>query len=136
MRNLYYVNGKTFTQKKAAEKYLKELNSTGIDTSIYIGINYSKTYIETMRYYYCLYKNTPAGYDIYHAYKRPSENKIRSYERIKNSVMKDSLKVLTNTCQFYTTGSMDTDPETGEILFRVDSAYDVKTISFSYLMEG
>lgn len=138
MKNMYIVKvnnniSKTFTNKVKAVRYAHSMECKGMTAEIITDTFYPIGYIEEMKYHYHCWKKS--NYlSIYAAYKNPSLNKVSSFNWIKNSIsIPNSLKVISKNCHFYTTGSLTTDENNGEILFRYDTAYNVKTIPLSLL---
>lgn len=135
MKNLYIVtDGITtsqFTNKRKAEKLLKDLEKAGKPATIATTTYYPQSFIDLMKYQYRVYKNSNTT-DITQAYKtNPSWRKVNSFNRIKNSVLPGTIKVISHTAQHYSTGSLVTDPETGELLFRYDTKCYVRVIPLS-----
>lgn len=56
---------------------------------------------------------------LYCAYSKPSQYKIRAWNRIRD--IDRNAVIVSHTAQFFTVGYMDTDPDTGELLFIVDT---------------
>lgn len=132
MKNLYIVtDGITatqFTNKRKAEKLLKDLEKAGKPATMTTTVNYSNSYIDIMKWQYKMYKLSTYT-DITQAYKTyPSQAKIISFNMIKNAVLPGTIKVISRNSQQYTTGSLTTDSETGELLFRYDTKAYVRFI--------
>lgn len=137
MKNLYIVNdGKTafqFTDKRKAAKLVKDLEKAGKIVTFTTSTYYPPSYIEMMKYQYRMYKVSTYT-DVRHAYKtQPSIYKIRSFERIKNAVLPGTIKVISHNCMQYTTGSLITDSETRELLFRYDTKNHLRVIPLSLI---
>ena len=136
MKNLYLVNNNgnvtEFTTKKAALSFVKKLEKSGNDPVLSILPKYSNGYIEMMKWQYMLYKKSNIT-EMRKAYNNPSYKKISSYERIKNSVLPGTAKILSANCHFYTTGSLTENPLTGEIMFRYDTCNNVREIPLSLI---
>ena len=120
------------TTKKAAMALLKDARKNDAAARLEVQEVPAPRFIESMRYYYKRYLETPY-HSIYDAYGRPSARKVSSYEYLKSIALYNECRVISKNCMKYTAAMLWQEPETGEILFRVDTAENVKTISLSYV---
>lgn len=91
------------------------------------------SFIRKMRYYANRFNESRDS--IWTAYGRPSDYKVKAYERLCEIANGGDCRVLGHNCNVFTTGMYTTDKETGELLFRVDTRDNVYTIPANYVEE-
>ena len=94
-------------------------------------MSYNNSFIEKMRYYASRFN--ASNDDIHSVYKKPSDFKVDVYEYLRDIAIDNDCRVLSHNCHQFTTGMYTTSPETGEVLFRVDTRDNVYLIPARYI---